>query len=101
MIPTHLNPEELLCWRNGVRLDLWDSAIMEQRLADALSATLDELAECPDEDKIEKRYESPLEQSEFRAQLLREILALCKNSGTKADLVRAIKLAVAESYVEL
>ena len=101
MIPTHLNPEELLRWRNGARLDLWDIAVMEQRLADALSDTLDELAECPDEDKIEKHYESPLEQSEFRAQLLREILELCKKSGSKADLVRAIKLAMEASYVEL
>ena len=33
----------------------------------------DELAERPTEEEMEKRYESPLEQSEFRAQLIRTL----------------------------
>ena len=61
----------------------------------------DELAERPTEDEIEKRYESPLEQSEFRAQLIQEIIALCDRPGSKKDLVAAIKMALENSYVEL
>ena len=55
----------------------------------------DELAE------VEKRYESQLEQSEFRAQLIQEIIALCDKPGSKKDLVVAIKMALENSYVEL
>ena len=53
------------------------------------------------EDEMEKRYESPLEQSEFRAQLIQEIIALCDKPGSKKDLVSAIKMALENSYVEL
>ena len=61
----------------------------------------DELAERPTEEEMEKRYESPLEQSEFRAQLIQEIIALCDKPGNKKDLVVAIKMALENSYVEL
>ena len=61
----------------------------------------DELAERPTEEEMEKRYESPLEQSEFRAQLIEEIIALCDKPGSKKDLVVAIKMALENSYVEL
>ena len=53
------------------------------------------------EDEMEKRYESPLEQSEFRVQLIQEIIALCDKPGSKKDLVAAIKTALENSYVEL
>ena len=57
----------------------------------------DELAEV----EMEKRYESQLEQSEFRAQLIQEIIELCDKPGSKKDLVAAIKTALENSYVEL
>ena len=62
---------------------------------------VDELADRPTEAEMEKRYESPLEQSEFRAQLIQEIIELCDKSGSKKDLVAAIKTALENSYVEL
>ena len=62
---------------------------------------VDELADRPTEAEMEKRYESPLEQSEFRAQLIQEIIALCDKPGSKKDLVVAIKTALENSYVEL
>lgn len=55
----------------------------------------DELAE------MEKRYESQLEQSEFRAQLIQEIIELCDKPGSEKDLVAAINAAFENSYVEL
>lgn len=61
----------------------------------------DELHDRPTEAEMEKRYESPLEQSEFRAQLIQEIIELCDKSGSKKDLVAAIKTALENSYVEL
>jgi hypothetical protein len=61
----------------------------------------DELAERPTESEMQKRYESPLEQSEFRAQLIQEIIELCNKPGSKKDLVAAIKTALENSYVEL
>ena len=61
----------------------------------------DELAERPTESEMQKRYESPLEQSEFRAQLIQEIIELCNKPGSKKDLVTAIKTALENSYVEL
>jgi hypothetical protein len=101
MIPINLNAEELLRWQSSARLDLWDTEIMMRRLADELGKALDELAECPDEGVMEKRFEVQLEQSEFRAQLLTEILELCEQHGSKAELVKAIKLVVENSFVEL
>lgn len=53
------------------------------------------------EARLEKTYESATEQSYFRAELIEEILALCDRHGSKKDLVRAIKSAVENSYVEL
>jgi len=51
---------------------------------------------------LEKAYESPLEQSEFRRQLIKEIIALCDNgTTTRKELVRVIKSALENSYVEL
>ena len=61
----------------------------------------DELADRPTETEMEKRYERSLEQSEFRAQLIQEIIELCDKSGSKKDLVAAIKTALENSYVEL
>lgn len=61
----------------------------------------DELADRPTEAEMERRYESPLEQSEFRAQLIQEIIDLCDRPGSKKDLVAAIKMTLENSYVEL
>lgn len=49
----------------------------------------------------ELRDRSQLEQSEFRAQLIKEIIELCDRPGSKKDLVSAIKMALKNSYVEL
>lgn len=51
--------------------------------------------------RLEKEYERQLEQSEFRAGLIDEILNLCELPGTKADLVKSIRAALENSYVEL
>lgn len=53
------------------------------------------------EARLEKAHERALEQSEFRAQLITEIVELCDQEGTKKDLVQAIKTALENSYVEL
>lgn len=70
-----------------------------------LSRRLEELhgSETPEEieARLEKTYESALEQSEFRAQLIQEIIVLCDRAGNKKDLVTAIKYALENSYVEL
>ena len=52
------------------------------------------------EDEV-RDAESALEQSEFRAQLILEIIKLCDTITTKKDLVAAIKRALENSYVEL
>ena len=74
---------------------------VELELMTRCERLVDELADRPTEAEMEKRYESPLEQSEFRAQLIQEIIALCDRPGSKKDLVSAIKLALENSYVEL
>jgi len=61
----------------------------------------DELTDRPTEAEMEKRNESLLEQSEFRAQLIQEIIDLCDKPGSKKALVAAIKMALENSYVEL
>lgn len=53
------------------------------------------------EDALEKQYERRDEQSEFRRELIERIVELCGQDGTKRELVRAIKLAVENSFVEL
>ena len=82
-----------------------EAAIMrtpvELELMGRLERPADELADRPTEAEMEKRYESPLEQSEFRAQLIKEIIELCDRPGSKKDLVSAIKMALENSYVEL
>lgn len=74
---------------------------VELDLMERMERLLDELEDRPTEAEIEKRYESPLEQSEFRAQLIQEIIELCNKPGSKKDLVTAIKTALENSYVEL
>ena len=66
-----------------------------------LMARCERLANLPTEAEMEKRYESALEQSEFRAQLIQEIIEFCDKPGGKKDLVAAIKTALENSYVEL
>jgi len=74
---------------------------VEMELMARCERLADELADRPTEAEMEKRYESPLEQSEFRAQLIKEIIELCDRPGSKKDLVSAIKMALENSYVEL
>ena len=82
-----------------------EAAIMRTPVEMELMRRLDELVgkETPEEveSRLEKTYESALEQSEFRAQLIQEIIALCDKPGNKKDLVVAIKMALENSYVEL
>ena len=82
-----------------------EAAIMRTPVELELMRRLDELVgkETPEEveSRLEKTYESALEQSEFRAQLIQEIITLCDKPGTKKDLVAAIESALENSYVEL
>ena len=82
-----------------------EAAIMRTPVEMELMRRLDELVgkETPEEveSRLEKTYESALEQSKFRAQLIQEIIALCNKPGTKKDLVAEIKSALENSYVEL
>ena len=79
--------------------------IMRTPVEMELMRRLDELVgkETPEEveSRLEKTYESALEQSKFRAQLIQEIIELCDKTGSKEDLVAAIKTALENSYVEL
>lgn len=74
---------------------------VELELMTRCERLVDELADRPTEAEMEERYERSLEQSEFRAQLIQEIIELCDKSGSKKDLVAAIKTALENSYVEL
>lgn len=82
-------------------LECGERTYAERELMNRCWRLLGEVAERPTESEMEKRYESPLEQSEFRAQLIEEILALCERPGSKKELVAAIKTAYENSYVEL
>lgn len=53
------------------------------------------------EARLEKEYESAMEQSYFRAQAIEEILEICKQPGTTKELKARIKTLVENSYVEL
>lgn len=79
-------------WRNVGNRDIAEAY---ERLADA-EKELEEL-----EARVEKENERQLEQSEFRRELIEEIVELCGQEGTKKDLVKAIKTALENSYVEL
>ena len=74
---------------------------VELELMKRLDRVVDELRDTPTEDEFEKRYELPLEQSEFRAQLIQEIIAICDKPGNKKELIADIKSAIENSYVEL
>lgn len=41
------------------------------------------------------------EQSDFRAQLIEEVLEICDQPGTKKELIAAIKRSFENSYVEI
>ena len=79
-------------WRNVGNQDIAEAY---ERLADA-EKELEEL-----EARVEKENERQLEQSEFRRELIEKIVELCGQEGTKKDLVKAIKTALENSYVEL
>ena len=59
--------------------------------------------ETPDEveARLERSYESALEQSSFRARAIEEILEICEQPGTAEELKARIKTRVENSYVEL
>lgn len=79
-------------WRNVGNQDIAEAY---ERLADA-EKELEEL-----EARVEKEKERQLEQSEFRRELIEKIVELCGQEGTKKDLVKAIKTALENSFVEL
>ena len=79
-------------WRNVGNQDIAEAY---ERLADA-EKELEEL-----EARVEKENERQLEQSEFRRELIEKIVELCGQEGTKKDLVKAIKTALENSFVEL
>ena len=102
-----LNPGLLASMDDGhlLRSLECEQAILRTPVELELMRRLDELVgkETPEEveSRLEKTYELALEQSEFRAQLIQEIVALCDKPGSKKDLVSAIKMALENSYVEL
>lgn len=71
-------------WRNVGNQDIAEAY---ERLADA-------------EEELEEN-EVQLEQSEFRRELIERIVEMCGQEGTKKDLVKAIKTALENSFVEL
>ena len=79
-------------WRNVGNQDIAEAY---ERLADA-EKELEEL-----EARVEKENEVQLEQSEFQRVLIERIVEMCGQEGTKKDLVKAIKTALENSYVEL
>jgi len=80
-------------WRNVGNQDIAEAY---GRLADA-EKELEEL-----EARVEKENEVQLEQSEFRRELIERIVEMCDQEGTeKKDLVKAIKTALENSFVEL
>ncbi len=79
-------------WRNVGNQDIAEAY---ERLADAENE-LEEL-----EARVEKENEVQLEQSEFRRELIERIVEMCGQEGTKKDLVKAIKTALENSFVEL
>ena len=79
-------------WRNVGNQDIAEAY---ERLADA-EKELEEL-----EARVEKENEVQLGQSEFRRELIERIVELCGQEGTKKDLVKAIRTALENSYVEL
>lgn len=79
-------------WRNVGNQDIAEAY---ERLADA-EKELEGL-----EARVEKENERQLEQSEFRRELIEKIVELCGQEGTKKDLVKAIKTALENSFVEL
>lgn len=73
---------------------------VELELLARLTAATDKLAELDGiEARLEKHYERQLEQSEFRGQLLEEIVELCAKKPGR--LAKAITSAIENSYVEL
>lgn len=73
----------------------------ERELTQRLRKLSDQESPASIEQRLEKQYESALEQSEFRAQLIRAIIEMCALPGTKAELVKSIKAELENSYVEL
>lgn len=75
--------------------------VLEKELARRLAGIVG--LEHPEEveARLEKSYESAMEQSGFRGDAIAEILELCKQPGTKKELVKAIESLIENSYVEL
>jgi len=79
-------------WRTAVELELM------RRLDPLVGLESEEDIES----RLEKDYEHKMEQSDFRAQLLTDIIELIERaSGSRKDLERAIMLAIEDSDVEL
>lgn len=73
----------------------------EKELARRLDTLFKKETEEEMSERFEKSYESAMEQSEFRAQCISEILELCEQGGTAKELKARIKSLVENSYVEL
>lgn len=73
----------------------------EKELARRLEALSEQETPKAVEARLEKEYESAMEQSSFRAQAIEEILEICEQGGTAKELKARIKTLVENSYVEL
>lgn len=75
---------------------------IEYELIDRLDKLNDEnITFTNDAKTFNRQLERIVEQSEFRAQLLEQILDLCNKCKSKKDLVKSIHIALENSYVEL
>lgn len=71
-----------------------------------LSNVFDALNMMPTDEYFEKKYEAPMEQSEFRRQLVEDIQTVCKDAkGARfketKELAEGILRLIENSYVEL
>lgn len=97
MILSNLSPKEML---------KYSSLISHEELLNAFEKVVDELDELKIESEREERYyESAMEQSNFRRDVIEMILELGKSKlprfNETKELIKEIEMIVENSYVEL
>ena len=93
MIPSNASAEEFIKY-------YYDVASKEQ-IQDFIHSMDEELKETEEwNEKLRSEYDKQEEQIYFRQELLETIMELVEQKGSKKDLVKAIKMAAENSYVE-
>lgn len=93
-IPSNFTLEEIVKYKMPVEL----ATLVETTLQPFLGRVTEVEAELQ---KAYRDYELRKEQDYFKYNLLEEIQELCKEPGSKRDLIKAIDLAFDNSYVEM